>query len=66
MLLKEIITSAGVSSCIIPFQRTTDCNANRTYSTPWNSTLYESYSLENVVLADFYSDGTTLSKSGTQ
>lgn len=68
-ILKDILRHDGVSK-IIPFRLNYDANHNRTYSTPWNSNIYQSYTETvtngTVVLIDLYSDGTTLAKSGTQ
>lgn len=64
MALKYIIKSAGISSCIIPFKRTTDAQGNRTYSRSWSSTFYDIYCRErhhrNVIFVHFYSDATKL------
>lgn len=45
-------------------------DGDRVYGTPWNSIIYESYSNNvtsgQVLVFDYFSDGTTLSKAGTQ
>lgn len=62
-------TSAGGVSALIPFKNETDNNGARVYGTPWTSQIYELYSTSvsngHVVLIDFYSDGATMSRSGT-
>lgn len=59
----------GVKSLIL-FERLINDNGDRICSTPWTSKLYESFHKQqthgHIVLVYFYSDGVTLSKSGTQ
>lgn len=69
-LLKSIFNrTCGVQS-IIPYQRLTNENGDLTFSSPWDSKVYQSYSMSvkdgHVILIDFYSDGATLAGSGTQ
>lgn len=68
--MTALIADQGGISCLTPFQLCINSNGTRTYSSPWDSNTYESYNQTvtsgNVVLIDYYSDGTTLPKSGTQ
>lgn len=69
-ILRSLLTNTTTPTSLIPFTEYTDSNGNRIYSSPWDSRIYESYNASvnhgHVVLMDMYSDGTTMSKSGTQ
>lgn len=69
-LLSTLFAAAGSLSSIIPYCAILNLSRERTYPTPWDTKVYEGYTnsinKEAVLLVDFYSDGTTLTKSGTQ
>lgn len=69
-LMTELLRKHGGGFSIIPFEKATNESGSRTYSSPWDTAVYESYAKSiadgHIVLIDFYADGTTLSKSGTQ
>lgn len=68
-MLSTYRATGGSVNCLIPFQQTI---ASSTWinSSPWVGQLYEEYtgsvSCGHLVLVDFFVDGATLSKSGTQ
>lgn len=70
-LLEEVfLKSGGTASSIIPFQKNFDSSNTRTFSSPWDTLLYEQYcstvNFGNVIIVDFFADGCTLARSGTQ
>lgn len=71
-LMIDVLTQAGGLKAIIPFKETyRDSDGERVFSAPWNSEAMGEYqrSLGKegcLVLVDSYSDGLTLSGSGTQ
>lgn len=69
-LTKHLFMKAGGLSFLIQFNLSTDLNGRHTYSTPWDTKIYDSYCGVNqsgkLVLVEFYSDGDTFSKSVTQ
>lgn len=70
LLIEELIMKSGVITSIILFEQTFSIAGCQIYSTPWNSTVYEVYNaIESngaLLLVEFYIDGATLSRSGTQ
>lgn len=69
-LLEKCIRDAGGTDNLIPFSETHDTDGRRTYSSPWDTDIYGRYftslSSGRLVLVDMFSDGATLSSSGTQ
>lgn len=70
-LLVEVFTKAGgSSSSLIPFRKSYNSDGHRTYGTPWDTLIYEQFessaTFGNVVLMDFFADGSTLAKSATK
>lgn len=70
-LLENIfLKSGGTLSSIIPFKKQMNRANERTFSSPWDTFLYEQYcssvNFGNVIMVDFFADGCTLSRSGTQ
>lgn len=61
---------AGGVASLVPFKFSFNTEGQRTYRTPSDSRRFQSYCESNpighVVLLDFYSDGATMSKYGTQ
>lgn len=69
-LLRGLLTWSTPTTSIIPFEMSYNDEGDRIYSTPWNTDMYASYndSVSNgsIVLIYLYSNGATMSKSGTQ
>lgn len=69
-LLRKLLSCRTTPAAIIPFRPLYNDNGDRLFSTPWNTEVYASYadSAHNgqVVLIEIFSDGATISKSGTQ
>lgn len=67
-LVRSLLVRDTVTCSIIPFNIERNENGESVYGTPWNSTLYDSYSNTvtsgHVLLFDYFLDGETLSKSG--
>ncbi len=70
LLLKELHKAGGVSA-VKSFSETYDASGRRLFSAPWNSNAMKEYQLflppgSQQILVDVYSDGATISKSGSQ
>ena len=69
LMLQEIKTAGGMDA-VLPFEEDYTVGVRR-FSAPWNSGAMEDYhktvsSDSKILMIDLYSDGTTLSSSGTQ
>lgn len=69
-LLKSILWDVGAAANIITHLESQNSGEERTYSCSCDTDFYRSYqsdiSSDHVVLVDYYSDGTTITCSGTQ
>lgn len=69
-LLRRLVQTGGGPPALIPFSAVYNNAGEHIFSAPWYTSICESYMHivhgDHVVLLDFYSDDTKLSKSGTQ
>lgn len=64
------LRQGGQPSSLIKFQKSFNSSIKRTYTPPWETTLFECYNSTvkywRVVFVDFFANSATLSKSGTK
>lgn len=69
-VLVDLFNNVGGFQSFISFSTSTDNTGHGKISSPWDTMLYDSYSIRrntsHIVLVDLYSGGATLGRSGTQ
>lgn len=70
LMEKIFLDAGGLVENLIHFRESFDSDGSRTFSSPWDTKAYELYNANkpygHIILVDFFVDGATLSKSGTQ